>query len=151
MNRARTFKEAAELIAMSDKYSPPIPYYYNAGISLELILKAIAIKRGMEFDPHHRLKDLCGLTGIKITTDQECTLELLSEAIVWIGRYPVPKKEGQWDNYHDVIQEKHIVRELDGKTGKTMVHEGRFPTVRNYLAIWNIFEMEYASTINDKA
>lgn len=148
MNRARAFKEAAELIAKSVEYSPPIPYYYNAGISLELILKAIAIGKGIAFSPVHRLKDLCSLTGIKITNHQEYTLELLSEAIVWIGRYPVPKKEGQWDNYHDVVQEKHIVRELDGKT---MVHRGRFPTVQNYLTIWNIFENEYASRINGEA
>ena len=46
MRRAREFKEAAELIAMANEYAPPIPYYFNAALSLELILKAIAIARG---------------------------------------------------------------------------------------------------------
>ena len=89
MSRARAFKEAAELIAKSDEYSPPIPYYYNAGLSLELILKAIAIAQRKEFETNHRLKDLCKLVGMKINNDQECTLELLSEVILWSGRYPV--------------------------------------------------------------
>lgn len=111
MSRAIAFKEAAILIAKSEEYSPPFPYYYNSGIALELALKALAIAKSKEFETNHRLNDLALLVGIKITKNQECTLELLSELIVWSGRYPVPKKEGHWNNYHDVVQEKHIVRD----------------------------------------
>ena len=151
MNRASTFKMAAELIAKDDEYSPPIPYYYNAGISLELILKAIAIAKGKTFEPNHRLNDLCKLIGINITYDQECTLELLSEFIVWSGRYPVPKKEGQWDNYQDVVQEKHIKREREDNVGRVIADKSRFPALRNYQDLYRIFEMEYISTIKGKA
>ncbi len=151
MSRARAFKEAAELIAKGDDYSPPIPYYYNAGLSLELILKAVAIAKGKAFESNHRLNDLCELIGIKITKDQECTLELLSELIAWSGRYPVPKKEGQWNNYHDVVQEKHIVRERDGNVGKVIANKDRFPTLQNYLVLWGICEHEYVSSVNGVA
>jgi len=149
MSRARAFKEAAELIAKSDEYSPPIPYYYNAGLSLELILKAIAIAKGKAFETNHRLNDLCKLVGINITNEQECTLELLSEVIVWSGRYPAPKKEGQWNNYHDVVQEKHIKREQEGNVGKVIANKNRFPTLQNYLALWVICEYEYVSCIKN--
>jgi len=91
--RAKSFREVAELIAKSDAYSPPIPYYYNAGLSLELFLKAIAVAQAKEFETSHRLGDLCKLVGIQLSKDQETTMELLSEIIVWSGRYPIPKKE----------------------------------------------------------
>lgn len=119
IGRGRAFKDAAELLAKSDEYSPPIPFYYNSGVALELVLKAIAIAKSIKFETTHRLNDLCKLIGLIITKDQECTLELLSELILWSGRYPVPKKEGQWNNYHDVVQEKHIARKREGNVGMT--------------------------------
>jgi len=151
IRRARAFKDAAELIAKSDEYSPPIPYYYNSGVALELALKAIAIAKSMQFETTHCLNDLCKLVGLKITNDQECTLELLSELIVWICRYPVPKKEGQWNNYHDVVQEKHIVREKEGNVSRTLANRDRFPTLQNLGSIWRICEAEYKSAITRKA
>ena len=151
MKRAIAFKEAAILIAKSDEYSPPFPYYYNSGIALELALKAIAIAKSKEYETNHRLNDLCTLVGLKITKNQECTLEFLSELIVWSGRYPVPKKEGQWNNYHDVVQEKHIVREREGNTGRTLANRERFPTVENFLTLWQICETEYKSSIAKRA
>ena len=151
ISRARAFKDAAELIAKSDEHSPPIPYYYNSGLAVELVLKAIAIARLMEFETTHRLNDLCKLIGLKLTKDQECTLELLSELVVWSGRYPVPKKEGQWDNYHDVVQEKHIVREREGNVGKTLANRDRFPTLQNFLILWEAFEAEYSSATANEA
>jgi HEPN domain-containing protein len=151
ISRARAFKEAAELIANGDGYSPPIPYYYNAGLSLELILKAIAIAKAKVFETNHRLNDLCKLIGVKITNDQECTLELLSELVVWSGRYPIPKNEGQWNNYHDVVQEKHILHEREGKVGKIFANRDRFPTLQNYLALWGIFEQEYSASTKGMA
>lgn len=88
------------------------------------------------FETNHLLNDLCKLIGVKITNDQECTLELLSELVVWSGRYPIPKNEGQWNNYHDVVQEKHILHEREGKVGKIFANRDRFPTLQNYLALW---------------
>jgi HEPN domain-containing protein len=144
--RARTFREVAELVAKSDTYSPPIPYYFNAGLSLELFLKAIAIAQTKEFETNHRLGDLCKLVGMQLSKDQEATMELLSEIIVWSGRYPIPKKEGQWDNYYDVILERHIVREQEGNVSRVIANKARFPTLQNYLALWAICESLYESS-----
>ena len=140
------FKDAAILIAKADEYSPPFPYYYNSGIALELALKSIAIANSKVYEPNHRLNDLCSLVEIKITKNQECTLELLSEFIIWSGRYPVPKKEGQWNNYHDVVHEKHVVRESKRNVHRTLANGDRFPTVENFLALWRLCETEYKSS-----
>lgn len=151
MSLAVAFKEAALLISKSDDYSPPFPYYYNSGISLELALKAIAIAESKEFETNHRLNELVSLLGLNVSKDQECTLELLSELIVWSGRYPIPKKEGQWNNYHDVVLEKHIVPEREGNIGQTLANKNSFPTVENFLALWNIIEAKYQLSAKEKA
>ncbi len=144
------FKEAATLIAKSDEYSPPFPYYYNSGIALELALKSIAIAKSKDYETSHRLNDLCTLVGLKITNNQECTLELLSELIIWSGRYPVPKKEGQWNNYHDMVQEKHVVRKNEGNVHRAHADRDKFPTVENFLILWGLCETEYKSSIVKK-
>lgn len=147
---AIAFKDAALLIAKSDEYSPPFPYYYNSSIALELLLKAIAIAKSKEYETNHRLNDLCKLIGITITQDQECTLELLSEIIVWSGRYPIPNKERWWNNYQDVVLEKHVVRKREGSTGSTLASKDRFPTLENFKQFWDLFETEYKSSIGNK-
>lgn len=151
MKRALDFKNAAILIAKSEEYSPPFPYYYNSGIAVELALKSIAIAKSKVYEANHRLNDLCTLVRLNITKDQECTLELLSELITWSGRYPVPKKEGQWNNYHDVVHEKHVVRESEGNVHRTLANRDRFPTVENFLTLWELCESEYKSSIIKKA
>jgi len=50
MKRAVDFKEAAILIAKSEEYSPPFPFYYNSGIALELALKSIAIAKSKVYE-----------------------------------------------------------------------------------------------------
>ncbi|MBU2570812.1 MAG: HEPN domain-containing protein [Gammaproteobacteria bacterium] len=151
MKRAMDFKEAAILIAKSEEYSPPFPFYYNSGIALELALKSIAIAKSKVYEANHRLNDLCTLVGLNITKDQECTLELLSELIIWSGRYPVPKKEGQWNNYYDVVHEKHVVRENEGNVYRALANRDRFPTVENFLTLWKLCEIEYKSSFAKKA
>lgn len=142
-SRARSFYEAAILLNDSSESSLSISYYYNAGLSIELLLKAIILAKSKSFETNHNLIQLSKDSGVNLTKDQECTLELLSEIIIWSGRYPIPKKEGQWDNYHDVIFEKHIVREKDGNTSRTLAHRGRFPSIENYKKIWDTCEIEY--------
>ncbi|MDI6800454.1 MAG: HEPN domain-containing protein [Thermodesulfovibrionales bacterium] len=142
-NRACSFNEAAILLKGSSESSPSIAYYYNAGLSIELLLKAIILAKSKSFGTNHNLIQLSKNSGVSLTKDQECTLELLSEIIIWSGRYPIPKKEGQWNNYHDVIFEKHIIRERDGNTFRTLANRGRFPSIENYKKIWDICEIEY--------
>lgn len=141
-NRAREFNSAAKLLVDPSHGGLSLAYYYNAGLSIELALKAIILAKSESFEKIHRLNDLAKKAGVDFTNDQNCTLELLSEIIIWSGRYPIPKSEGQWNNYYDVILEKHIVREKIGNTYRTYAHKNRFPSLENYLSIWLACENE---------
>lgn len=149
IKRAIDFKDAAILIAKSDEHSIPHPYYYNAGIALELALKAIVIAKSKSYENNHRLNDLCTLVELNITKNQQCALELLSEFVIWSGRYPVPQKESQWNNYHDVVLEKHKVHKREEK--RTFLDQARFPTVENFLTLWSLCDAEYRLSILKKA
>jgi len=150
-DRACSFKAAAQLLAKNEGGTLAIPYNLSTGLSLELLLKAIALVKGKSFNTSHCLNDLCRNADVTITDDQKCTLELLSEVIVWSGRYPAPKRQEQWDNYHDSVFEKHVIREKVGNTGKVIAHKGRFPTLENYLKIWQLFENEFRNVFNNPA
>lgn len=150
MTRAREFKEAAVLMVEAKSGSLSFPYYYNAALSLELSLKAILVAMKKEYKTTHRLKELSDEAGIKVEQNQEITLELLSELLIWLGRYPIPKNEGQWNNFHDVLLPKHKVTEQEGTTGRVIKDEKTFPTLNNYLAIWSRFESKYSTIVPAK-
>ncbi|HIF9119217.1 TPA: HEPN domain-containing protein [Photobacterium damselae] len=134
LSRSKSFKAAATLLKQSNIPEVQYTYFYNAAISLELILKAVAIHKGKDVPKNHKLQDLAYNLALPFSTEQFDTLELLSEVITWSGRYPVPKKGSHWDYYYDVVQDKHIIR--NGKT--TRACSKRFPTLENFNSIWNV-------------
>ena len=144
--RACSFHEAAILLNDNLDDHQFVAYYYNAGLSIELALKAIILSKSKTFETNHKLVALSQTAGVVLTKNQQCTLELLSEMILWSSRYPAPKNEGQWDNYHDVVFEKHIIRENEGNNYRTLAHQGRIPSIENYKTIWKICTVEYKKT-----
>jgi hypothetical protein len=88
-------------------YRPPVygPYTLLAGLSLELLAKAILIERnptlvdGGRLSPWpgggHALLDLLRETGISLDDEDAYLAERLGQSVVWAGRYPVPKKAEQ--------------------------------------------------------
>ncbi|MGE0467813.1 MAG: HEPN domain-containing protein [Nitrospira sp.] len=143
ITRAREFRDAAVLVVEAKNGSLSFPYYYNAALSLELSLKAILVSRKKTYPTTHRLKVLSDAAGVVVEKDQEKTLEILSESISWLCRYPIPNSEGRWNNFHDVLLPKHKV--VKKKVSRVMKNEKTFPTLKNYLAIWKLFESEYSS------
>jgi hypothetical protein len=85
------------------------------------------------------------LAKVPVSEHQMTTLELLTEEIIWAARYPVPKDEKRWDNYHDQTVEKHIVRTQRGNVFSVMANRETFPDRQNYEKIWNICESEFQS------
>lgn len=145
MTLARVFRDAALLLVESKSGSLSSPYYYNAALSLELSLKAILVAQKRKFQAIHRLKDLSDVAGVRIEKDHEKTLEFLSECLMWLGRYPTPKSENQWNNFHDVLLPKHKIVANEGKVRRVIKNGKAFPTLKNYLVIWNLFENKYSS------
>ncbi|MCP4551327.1 MAG: HEPN domain-containing protein [Bacteroidetes bacterium] len=151
MSNASLFKNAADLIASQNNDYPPLPFYFNAGLSIELGLKAIAVAKSNDFPKTHNLNKLVKSSGIEITSDQEATLELLSEFIIWAGRYPTPNDKDAWDKYNDETLEKHKIISKKGNGGSVSVNPVRFPTLENYHCIWGIINAAYENDLQGNA
>lgn len=124
------------------------PFALNAGLSLELMFKSILAKNKLCI-PHgmdgHDLNALSEKAGLKFSSNQKLTLELLTEAIVWSGRYPAPKKEQRWDDYQDRIFEAHVVRQTMGTVSSAKANPSTFPNWENYSAIWEACLAEFST------
>ena len=68
-------------------------YLMLCGLSLELIYKAILILKKIKVPPKHILKNLANSAGIQSDRQKEDLLSILTEAIIWDGKYPVPKED----------------------------------------------------------
>ena len=66
-------------------------YLMLCGLSLELIYKAILVEKNQKAPPKHILKDIATLAGIHLDQQKEDLLSILTEAIIWHGKYPVPR------------------------------------------------------------
>ena len=65
-------------------------YMMLCGMSLELIYKAIVVANNNEPNTRsHSLKELSKEAGLQVNNEQSGMLQILSEAIIWDGRYPV--------------------------------------------------------------
>jgi HEPN domain-containing protein len=115
-------------------------FSFNAGLSLELIIKAILASNGQQIPTEHDLRKLAENTTIAFTKDQLHTLDHLSAIIVWRGRYPTPKATKQWDHYYDQVAENTLAR---SKSGAARPDPKRFPNIENYLKIWDACLNEY--------
>jgi HEPN domain-containing protein len=123
-------------------------FQFNAALSLELIFKAILTAKGKTIPKIHLLGKLCTKAEVELDEHQKFTLDLLTESIMWLGRYPAPKSETQWDDFHDNIIEKHKIRLQSGNTHTTLANRKRFPSMENYTRIWGICRDKYASVIS---
>jgi len=71
------------------------------GMSIELLLKAVAVAQGKKVLTHHRLVDLAIYVGFPVSVDDEDLLRILTAAIRWSGRYPIPKDRTEWEDTLD--------------------------------------------------
>ena len=123
------------------------PFAFNSALSIELILKAILANKNLPIpDGGHNLRTLCDKAGVALSNNQNTTLELLGETIVWSGRYPAPKTDKKWDEYQDVIFERHIVRSQEGNVFKAMANRDTFPNWENYERIWKLCVTAYQAS-----
>jgi hypothetical protein len=86
-------------------YQAPVygPYVLLAGLSLELLAKAILIERdpnlvsnsGLESwgkGSGHELPLLLKKVGVNLDEEETYLAERLGESVVWAGRYPIPRR-----------------------------------------------------------
>ncbi len=51
----------------------------------------------------HLLKTLSEEAGLQVNKEQSGMLQILSEAIIWDGRYPVPNQQDKIPHFHSLI------------------------------------------------
>jgi hypothetical protein len=119
-------------------------FAFNAALSLELIIKAVLTAESKPFPKKHALRLLADLAQLQLSPDQLLTLDLLSEVLIWRGKYPTPILAKQWDNFHVSILEPHLVRSQSGNVSTTAVNGQTFPSKENYVRIWNICKTRYS-------
>lgn len=74
-------------------------YRMLCGMSLELLYKAIIVLSGEPVPKTHNLLDLANKAGEITTPKQAGILDLLTDCIVWEGRYPVPQHHSAIDRF----------------------------------------------------
>lgn len=135
-----------DLCNLSDGYDFRValigPFLLNAGLSLELLLKAIIVLnlKGdfKRLPPTHNLLKLAEVANIAplLTSDQKATLAVFSEAVFWEGKYPVPKGEDEYSKNSKLWN--RMRRPVSGQTGKLIITEANpdtWPSLENYNAI----------------
>lgn len=137
---AASFHEAANVLR---QHKDSIPggtrlFLANAALSIELLLNANIVARSGIAPRTHRLLRLAHDAGVPFSTSQEATLELLGEVLIWSGRYPVPNKAEDWDDYYDEIFERHVIRVREGNAAMVLANRETFPSVENCEKLWDI-------------
>jgi hypothetical protein len=97
-------------------------YQMLFGMSFELILKAIIVVNNNIPPRTHKLLALVKSTGLEISTQEQDILVLLTESIIWDGRYPVPNQKAHLENYYKKARE---ILFKPCKIGNLEVHKTR--------------------------
>lgn len=150
-------------IGLWDGYSfaialPPV-FSLNAGLALELLLKAAIVKRdnGPQNVPTkggnaHSLNYLVNELQIELNNDDVAVLGAYSLHIQWMGRYPVPKSRELWDSANKVI-DRLMMRKQMGPNSKIMVRSRnpqRSLGKESFLRLWNQFSKFYNDLPSEK-
>lgn len=96
-------------------------YFMLCGMSLEAILKAILIEKNQMPPKTHDLKRLADLAGVSYDAHEKDLLEILSSAVIWDGRYPVPLAQDAWDRLMNLHNEKLCDRKKLSENSKFVV------------------------------
>jgi hypothetical protein len=104
-----------------------------SGMALELLYKAIIIAKRHEPASIHDLPRLAEQAQVPMTEKEIGLLRILSESIVWAGRYPVPKKERQMKTFHGLI-DRHLYEKVPNS--KTFRRPNRALNWKSFNDMW---------------
>ena len=86
---ASAFHDAAVVLYNHEERFTRV-FAFNAGLSPELVLKAILVAKGIKIPKTHKLPGLADLAKIDVDEDQKYTLESFATIIEWSGRRLIP-------------------------------------------------------------
>lgn len=109
-------------------------YKMLMGMSFELLFKAHCVGAGISFATTHNLVSLVTTANLITSKDEKGILRVLSEYIIWDGRYPIPKEfqylESHWKNQNNVLNNKEKIGNL------TIMVSNDILDFENILPIW---------------
>ncbi|MFU2126801.1 HEPN domain-containing protein [Gallibacterium anatis] len=79
-------------------------YKMLMGMSFELLIKAILIQSGISITHTHNLRNLANNIEVNLSKDELNLLDILSEYIIWAGKYPIPKKSESLEKLYKLEQ-----------------------------------------------
>jgi hypothetical protein len=83
-------------------------YKMLMGMSFEVLIKAHCIAQKIKNDKIHKthqLTKLAEIAGLKLTKEDKKILDILTEYVIWDGKYPTPKKSIHLKMHNDNIHE----------------------------------------------
>ncbi len=112
-------------------------YKMLMGMSLELLFKAHCVGECISYGPTHDLVLLAKTANFAMSKDENRILKVLSEYILWGGRYPTPKKfehlESHWKNQSKVLNDKKKLGNLEVQVlNNKLDFESLLPLWRKY-------------------
>ncbi|MEI8376079.1 MAG: hypothetical protein WCJ35_24940 [Planctomycetota bacterium] len=117
----------------------PRVYRMVCGMSVELLLKAIIVAReGKQPKPIHILRDLAADAGVAYTPEQCDLLDVLSHAIIWDGKYPVPKDEESCRELVRLERERLFDKQPVGDSGLKILSWNGALDWDGYSELWTI-------------
>lgn len=86
-------------LGLGTQFSMPIAvwpvYMMLCGIALELLYKSICVAKRIKIKTIHNLVRLADIAGVNIDDKSKAVLTLLTEFVIWEGKYPVPKDDNK--------------------------------------------------------
>jgi len=151
INRAEALYRSA-IVLYDSKNSDRIHLYdpclLLAGLSIEVLTKAILVKRDQKFDEsqfsHHKINKLLAELGLDLGKDQFATIGFFEESIFWLSKYPEPKNVKEPDKKIDSLWKKGTGPGIFGKASSP--DSQRWPYKENYVKIWRTLYQLYWET-----
>jgi len=144
LNSAEDLGRAAEVLWRARESHFSGPYQLMAGLALELLFKAILVAKRRPPPTIHDLERLSEVAGVAYTPDQAGLLRILSHAIRWYGRYPVPKDREVYEEHMELIDAHLWTREPHGESAFSFSKPNHRLSWESYRELWNVGFEEYA-------
>jgi hypothetical protein len=117
MSSARVLWNAMEDDTGNAKITCYSTYKMLFGMSLETLFKAHCVAQKIDnprINKSHQLTEIASIAGFKLDKSENKILDILSEYIIWDGRYPVPKVSSQVKRHSDNITATEYDKEKMG-------------------------------------
>lgn len=116
----------------------PSVYRMVCGMSMELLFKTIIVARGEEPKRSHLLVKLAAHAGVAYTAEQLGLLQILSEAIIWDGKYPIPNEAEHGKELSRLERERLFDKSPLGETGLEILTSNGALDWDSYSELWRI-------------